>query len=141
MNDIEFSLGDCIGDMHGRNVGSLLREGLDALYYRAPKTAGLEVREGIQLRSSCLKNFIEESTGVPYCNKDLVVIGEEGDGLVVAYSYDGTHGGILKMSHPDPDPPPPQKQALTDLINKHAAEQESLRQELDILRGGRIDGR
>ena len=126
MYDIEFSLGESLGDMHCRSVGDLLTKGLGCLSYRAPKTAGLEVWDGMQLDSSCLQNFIEESTGKPYCNKELVVIGEYPEGLVVAYSYDGCQGGILKLAYPDPDPPPPQKQALTDLINKHAAEQRSL---------------
>jgi|TARA_R110000824_G_scaffold389919_1_gene586169 malate/lactate dehydrogenase len=101
MCDIEFSIGESLGDMHCRCVGDLLRKGLGCLSYKSPKTAGLEVKEGMQLDSSCLKNFIEESTGKPYCNKELVVIGEEGDGLVVAYSYDGCQGGILKLAYPD----------------------------------------
>jgi hypothetical protein len=94
---VYMEIGDSIGDMHGRSVEDLMSDGLDCLPYVAPWAESLEVRDGMQLGVGCLKDFIEARTGKLYMNKDLVIIGEDHQGIVAAYSYDGNHGGIIKL--------------------------------------------
>ena len=92
--------GTVIGDMHGRNSIDILNRGLSCLYWHRPDAGKWKHVKAIQFPGKDFSKFIEANTGRGYCNKDLVVIGENYEGVVTAYSYDGHHAGIITFEVP-----------------------------------------
>ena len=95
-------VGDVVADMHGRNAKDLLSMGLQVCYWVSDDYKDMDVVEAFTLpHVSHISELIQKNiphTAKGYVNKDLVVLGEHYTGGIIAgYSYDGTHGGFVRL--------------------------------------------
>jgi|TARA_R110000824_G_scaffold45910_1_gene132452 hypothetical protein len=95
------NVGDVVADMHGRNAKDLLSMGLQVCCWVSDDYKDMEVVEVFTLPLSHISELIQKNiphTAWGYVNKDLVVLGEDYTGGIIAgYSYDGTHGGFVRL--------------------------------------------